>query len=299
MHKLTVIIVTFLTDKNLLINCLNSISKKVKILIIENSKNFKNKNYFLNKYPNLKIKCTGQNLGYGGGNNFGLKISNTDFVLILNPDTVLDKNFFSNLNEVFKKKDFSLIGCQYKHDKIFMPAGFFKKNEDKNFKKNYDILKNKDFIKVDWIAGCSILVNLKKFKHKKLFDDNFFLYFEEYDLCKQLKRFKKKVFLTKKLQIHHYGFKSSSSLKLDFFEDAENLRNWHWMWSYFYYHKKNFGYIFALINSFDKLLKSLLRIIFHTIFLNKSNKNKYLYRFLGLFCSMIGMKSFYRGKYFK
>jgi len=200
------------------------------------------------------------------------------------------------LNEVFKKKDFSLIGCQYKHDKIFMPAGFFKKNEDKNFKKNYDILKNKDFIKVDWIAGCSILVNLKKFKHKKLFDDNFFLYFEEYDLCKQLKRFKKKVFLTKKLQIHHYGFKSSSSLKLDFFEDAENLRNWHWMWSSFYYYKKHHGYITALIRIFPKLISSSIKFTVYLLIFKRFKSDIYKHRVLGIINSVLLKKSWYRPK---
>ena len=41
----------------------------------------------------------------------------------------------------------------------------------------------KSLIKVDWVTGCSMLINLKKFNNKNIFDKNYFLYFEELDLC--------------------------------------------------------------------------------------------------------------------
>ena len=138
LNNLTVIIVTYLTQKKILLECLNSISKEVKIKIIENSENFEFKNDILNKFSNVEIECTGQNLGYGNGNNFGLKLTQTDFALILNPDLVCDVNFFKNLNLILaNNKDFSIIGCQYMHDKVFMPAGFFKKKKNKAFRKKF------------------------------------------------------------------------------------------------------------------------------------------------------------------
>ena len=299
MQNLTIIIVTFSTEKKLLINCLNSINKKFNIIIIENSKKFKHKNFFLKKYSNIQIYCTGKNLGYGGGNNFGLKKVTTKFALILNPDTILDENFYLNYQNVVKNKDFSLIGCQYKFDKIFMPAGFFDKKKNYNFKKRFDLLKKRNLNKVEWIVGCAILVNINKFQKRNIFDENFFLYFEEYDLCMKLKKLHKKIFLSRKLKVHHLGYKSSSSKKNDFKEDAEKLRNWHWMWSYFYYHKKNFGFLYAFYTSFGKLLKSLIKLIVFSLLLDNQNKNKYLYRFLGLTSSILGKNSYYRGKYFK
>ena len=53
-NKITVIIVTYKTNKGVLKKCLTSISKNIKILIIENSKEFKNKDWFSKKYKNLK-----------------------------------------------------------------------------------------------------------------------------------------------------------------------------------------------------------------------------------------------------
>ena len=62
--EITVVIVTFQTRKEILLKCLSSIQKGVKILIIENSKKFTNRDFFENKFQNLKIICSGSNLGY-------------------------------------------------------------------------------------------------------------------------------------------------------------------------------------------------------------------------------------------
>ena len=98
LKNLTTIIVTYRTPKNILTNCIKSIHKSVKILIIENSKNFENEKYFKKKFSNLKIICAGSNLGYGKGNNLGFKLTKTNFALVLNPDVICGKNFFKNLS---------------------------------------------------------------------------------------------------------------------------------------------------------------------------------------------------------
>ena len=71
LSQLTVVILTYKTNLQILLNCLNSIDKKVKTMIIENSAEFKEKDELLKKFPNLSIECTGYNFGFGGGNNFG------------------------------------------------------------------------------------------------------------------------------------------------------------------------------------------------------------------------------------
>ena len=94
LSKITIVILTYKTDREILYNCLNSIDKEVKIKIIENSNEFKNRDEFLKKFSNLSIDCTGKNLGFGRGNNFGFKKVSTEYVLVLSPDTICDKNFF-------------------------------------------------------------------------------------------------------------------------------------------------------------------------------------------------------------
>ena len=108
--KITVIIVTYKTNRIILKKCLDSIDSKIKVIIIENSKKFNDKNYFLKRYNNLRIYCSGLNLGYAKGNNYGFRKIKTKYALVLNPDSICNKNFFIKLNEIFSQiNDFHLL----------------------------------------------------------------------------------------------------------------------------------------------------------------------------------------------
>ena len=298
-NNLTVVIVTYKTNKKILINCLKSIDERISVKIVENSKKFKDKKLISKKFRNTQIVCTGKNLGYGSGNNFGLRLVTTDYALILNPDIECDKDFFINVRKIIKmKKNFTIIGTHSINDNIFMPAGFFNTNKNNLYRKNFFIKKQKPLTPVDWVVGCSMMVNLKKFKSKNIFDKNFFLYFEEIDLCKYVLQNKGKIFSSSMLKVHHLGFQSSLASNKKFVSEANNLRDWHWMWSSFYYYKKNYNYFYAVFKTFSKFIKSFFKILFYTICFDNKNRNKYLYRFLGLLNSMIGKKSYFRGKSF-
>ena len=287
---LSVIIVTYKTSLNILEKCLSSIDPSVKIIIIENSSKFINEDQISNKYKNVSIFCTGSNTGYGKGNNYGLQKVDTKYALILNPDIVCEKNYFENLKFYLNSElDFSIIGSQYLDNETYAPAGFF---DSKLKLKDANHLNEFNLSKVDWVVGCSMLLNLKKFKSKSIFDENFFLFFEEFDLCKYLKKNGEKVYSSSKLIVNHFGFQSSTDSTNEI--DLIKLRNWHYMWSYFYYHKKNDGYLKALKFSVGKLIRSLLKLILFTLILNKKKRTNYLYRFLGLLNSMFGKKSFFR-----
>ena len=296
MKNLTVVIVTYKTPEKIILDCLRSIDSEVKILIIENSENFSHEKTILSQFSNVEVLCTGKNLGYGSGNNFGIKSAKTDYVLILNPDVICSKDFFSNITDlIIKTEDFSIIGCQYLYDNIFMPAGFFDKKKNIDFVKDFRNNNIESLSAVEWVTGCSMLLNLKKFDTKNIFDQNFFLYFEEFDLCKSTIKAGQKVFTSNKLKVNHLGFKSS--LGEDKIENlkAINIKDWHYMWSSFYFYKKNYNYVYALNKFLGKFLKSLFKMIFYSIIFKKNLKNKYLYRFLGLLNSIMGRPSNFRG----
>ena len=287
---LSIIIVTYKTNLNILEKCLSSIDPSIKIVIIENSSKFINEDQVANKYKNVSIFCTGSNIGYAGGNNYGLQKIDTKYALILNPDIICEKNYFENIKIYLNTElDFSIIGSQYLDNETYQPAGFFDNNLGL---KDADYQEDLNLSKVEWVVGCSMLLNLKKFKSKSIFDENFFLFFEEFDLCKSLKKSGEKVYSSSKLIVNHLGFKSST----DFTDEINlmKLRSWHYMWSYFYYHKKNKGYFNALKVSFGKLIRSIFKLVLFTIIFDKKKKTNYLYRFLGLLNSIIGKKSFYR-----
>ena len=290
LSDLSVVIVTYKTNLNILEKCLSSIDPSVKIILVENSSKFINEDQISNKYKNVSIFCSGENIGYGGGNNYGLQKVDTKYALILNPDIICEKNYFQNLkNYLNDELDFSIIGSQYIDNELYAPAGFF--DSDLSLK-DAEYIQNLNLSKVDWVVGCSMLLNLKKFKSKFIFDENFFLFFEEFDLCKFLKKNGENVYSSSKLIVNHFGFKSSTDFTNE--TDLIKLRNWHYMWSYFYYHKKNEGYFKALKVSFGKLIRSFLKFIFFTLIFNKKKRTNYFYRFLGLLNSMMGKKSLFR-----
>tara|TARA_B100000902_G_scaffold343013_1_gene347431 strand:+ start:2528 stop:3427 length:900 start_codon:yes stop_codon:yes gene_type:complete len=294
MKNITVIIVTYNTPEKIILDCLKSIPLNIEVLIVENSKNLPYQEKITSQFSNTNVVCTGENLGYGGGNNFGIKSAKTDYVLILNPDVICDEKFFTNMSEAVEEaKDFTIIGCQYLYDKIFMPAGFFENEENNEFKKKFKNNEISSLAKVEWVTGCSMLINMKKFEQKEIFDKNFFLYFEEFDLCKSVVNKGENIYTSNKLKIHHLGFKSS----IDSAKDKTNiskLREWHWMWSTFYFYKKNYSYLYALKKVLGKFFKSFFKLVFYSIIFDKSEKQKYLYRFLGITNAMLNRPSSFR-----
>ena len=96
-QNLSVVIVTLKSEK-VIYKCIDSINQDIPIIVVENSSNQKFKQDLESKYKNLKCILSKSNLGMGAANNIGIKSSSTDYVLILNPDVILQNN---TLDEIF------------------------------------------------------------------------------------------------------------------------------------------------------------------------------------------------------
>ena len=248
--KITFIIVCFKSEK-VIYDCLDSLPKNSKKIIVENSNNTHLKNDLIKKYDNIEV-IINDNQGMGAANNVGIAKSATDFVYVLNPDTRFQENTFNQIIENVKLiNDFAILSplcsnLEYPNYKIF--------------KKQKNI--NENIISVDTIDGFSMLINMNKFKNKKLFDENIFLYLENDDLCILAKNLGNNIYIIKNSIIDHIG---SSSSDFENNKKFDYLRNWHWMWSKFYYNKKHFGYTIAMvrtsINLFSAAIKYLLYLI--------------------------------------
>ena len=290
LKDLTVIIVTFKTNEDILYNCINSISKDVNIINIENSNDTSHKKKIEQKYNNVKVILSGKNLGYGGGNNLGIQKSETRYILISNPDVVYNKNFFEEVKNYLKDDlNFSIIGPSY-NDKKILSYGSFDLSKNSN---EFDKFHLKE---VDWVVGCTMLLDTKKIDENFYFDENFFLYFEEADLCRRIKLKGGRIYTSSKLLVDHYGHKGSAATDPKYSIETEMFRNWHWMWSSFYYKRKYSNYLIALGSMFGKLARSFIKMIFFTIVYNKKKQTMYYARFAGLINSMLGKKSWYRVK---
>jgi len=272
--ELTIVIVTFKSEEKIL-NCLKSISNEISVLVVENSNNANFKRKIENNFTNVNCILTGENKGYSTANNIGLKLVKTKYALVLNPDTILNKdaiNFF--LRDADLVKDFWLIG----------PANDQMTNLE--FKEN-------NLKEVDNLKGFAIFFNMSKF-NREFFDENFFLFFEEIDLCKRVKRNNGKIYLDKKIIIKHEGSGSVNTLNKYSTLELEKNRNWHWMWSTFYYQKKYKGFFLAFVVIFPKLVSAVIKTLFYSLIFKKEKRDIYFCRLSGLFNSMMNKKSWYR-----
>ena len=288
-NNLTFVIVTYESDK-IIDDCLSSIPNNYPIIIIENSgkKNFKEK--IEKRYPNVKCEIMEKNEGYCFGNNLGIKLSKTRLVFILNPDVRLQNGTLEELDRVLNEiKNFTILAPTLANNEL--KEGFGLTKNYGSYKKTLNT--TSDFFEVDYIQGCALLLDKTELKNIGFFDENIFMYFDDIDLCKRIKNLGKKIYVSRKAKIRHLGAKAVNDR---FFNEVEFSRNWHLMWSTFYFNKKHHGYFFALKKTYKKLITSIIKFLFFTLTFNSIKKKIYLMRFSGLYNSIIGKKSWYRAK---
>ena len=269
LSDITVVIVTFKSEHKIF-SCIDSIPNDLKIIVVENSsdKNFKDR--VENYRSNVECFVLNNNYGYAYANNFGLSKVKSKFGLVLNPDTRLTKNSIDKfLNTASNYKNFWLVG------------------PNQNFEKS---LSNDDIIEAKNIKGYAMFFNIEKFNNI-FFDENFFLYFEEIDLCRSVLNKNGQILIDKNIVVEHDG---GSSVKTESQHELDKNRNWHWMWSTFYYHRKHKGLLLSLIIILPKFISSLLKFLQYKIFNNKKLEEIYYCRLSGILNSIKGNKSWYR-----
>ena len=204
--KISIIYVNYFCE-SLLIDSINSLisnsfySKTCEIIISNNGGDLK---LLKSKFPFVIIIQNNQNLGFGKANNIAVKESTCDFIFLLNPDTIITNNCLEKFMSFYRKNSLKLnIGV--------LGGEILDVNGNHNFSSNYhadfsnDIkyilgrflayfngitkeIKFNDFNykKVDSVIGCNIFMSKKVFNDIGGFDDKFFMYFEDLDLCRSL-----------------------------------------------------------------------------------------------------------------
>ena len=277
-QDITIVITSFRSDQKI-INCLNSINNQCKVIVVENSNNSKFKERIEKEFNNIECVLAGENLGYGKANNIGLKKVKTKYALILNPDASLHSSTLENFFHTIKQApEFAIIG-PYLQKKM--------NNEDKMYESQNKLIEVKN------IKGFAMFLNLSKFKEIGFFDENFFLYFEEIDLCKRIISSKNKIYLATDIKINHEGAQSHDETINN---KMELSRNWHWMWSTFYYQKKYKGFLVAFFIVLPKLISAIFKIFIYKILRNREKREIYFHRYSGLINAIMGKTSWYRPK---
>ena len=278
--NLTIIIVT-IKSHNVVDKCLKSIDPEVKKIIVENSSDIEFVKTIKKKYENIDCFLTGKNLGMGPGNNFGIKKSKTPYVMILNPDTVLQSDTLNNIFDISKNLDFAILS----------PLCSDKDYPNYKIEKGIELNSSKEgLFEVDRVDGYAMILNKSKFE-PNFFDEKIFMYLENDDLCMRIKKLNEKIYVYSKSIISHLG---ASAVDRKYFQEVELSRNWHWNWSKFYFRKKHYGFINALLLNVPIFFKSCFKCFFYLLTNNKLKYKLYFCRASGFFNSLVGKNSWYR-----
>ena len=223
--KISATIVLYKNNKEVLLNTINSFlntNLKKHLFLIDNSPTDILKKII--NHPEVDYIFNGNNLGFSKAHNTVLSKLNSDFHLILNPDVEFNKNVIPNLINILKVKD----NCSFITPKVVYPNKDFqfvcrkhpsifdlinrklkisKKRIFLNQYQNYNL--NKSFYP-EFIHGCFMLFKTKDFINLNGFDERYFLYMEDADICRKIDKIGKKKLFYPEIQIIHHHQKGSS-----------------------------------------------------------------------------------------
>ena len=252
--EITIIIILYEEEANLLFRCLENI-KNFKIIIVDNAGNISLKNKIEEKFKIYKYILNKKNYGYTKAANQAIKQCNTEYILMFQADGLISSKDITILLESHKKYENCFITSPTYYDedsKLSYSSGYL---PEKNSKK--DILNLEGDICVEAVLGSIILFKKKDIIELGLFDENFFLYYLDFELCRRIINRKKSIIqiFDAKAQHVHGQLKVKNLLKRIF------IRNYHFTFDELYY--------FFKINKhseiFNKLKKKLPNYVIKSI----------------------------------
>lgn len=211
-RKLSIIIINF-NVKYFLEHCLNSALSALtgiegEIIVVDNHSTDGSKSYFENRFPPVKFIWNETNIGFGKANNLGLKYATGEYILFLNPDTIIPEDCFKKcISFLQSKNDTGALGV-----KMIDGSGRFLKESKRSFpypltslfklmglanlfphsklfaKYHLGNLDENSNHEVDVLAGAFMMIPRKIINVVKGFDEDFFMYGEDIDLSYRIQQ---------------------------------------------------------------------------------------------------------------
>ena len=229
----SIIILNFNAGK-LLLNCIESLTKlayqNIELIIVDNVSTDNSQNQCKEKFPQVKLIQNKKNSGYCGGNNVGIKNANGEFIIILNPDTIVESNLIEELLDAYNihgeglyqpkilsLEDKSILQSTGNMIHVF-GFGFAR---DKGNQDNNEI---KETTKIGYAAGTCLFALKETFLKLKLFDEFLFLYHDDLDIGWRASQKEINSYIVPQTTIYHAESYSLKWSKKKFFWLERNRR---------------------------------------------------------------------------
>lgn len=236
--ELSVLIVSYNTEE-LLKKCLNHVLAHCKglpfeIIVVDNASKDGSYEMLLREFPEVRAIKTPHNVGFGPANNLGFKTAEGKYILILNSDAFPNEGTIQEgLKRMKEDPRIGYGGCRLTNsDGSLQPSGrlfpsllngfleisgLAERFENSRFFGRYNrTWANPNLTaEVDWIPGAFAFIPKQAVEEVEGFDERFFLYFEEVDLCRRLKKAGWKIVYWGDLSAVHLGGKSSTTSRTE------------------------------------------------------------------------------------
>jgi len=195
------------------------------IIVVDNNSNDESLHYLEKAHAEALITLikSPKNLGYGRANNLAAKNAKGDYILIMNEDITVEKNTLQKMIDFMDRhKDIGILG-----PKLIYHSGHVQEScrrlmtfwdllikrtplrNIKPFKNRYENYLMKDFNhdatqEVDLLVGAFFLMPKKVFDEVGGFDERFFLFMEDFDLCRKIKEHGYKILYYPEVEAVHY-----------------------------------------------------------------------------------------------
>ncbi len=220
MNKVGVVILNYKV-KDQVLKCVESVKKSsykdLEIIVVDNNSHDGLENS-IKQFKDIFFIQTGDNLGYSGGNNQGIKKAldlDCEYIFILNPDTTIDSKCIEECLDGFKDEEAGIIGPKvYFGDgkTIWYAGGKFDLDNVLGSHLGVNEIDQGQYDQVmetDFVSGGALFVKSEVFKKIGLFDERYFLYYEDSDLCFRAKKVGYKIMYIPSAKVYHTNAQST------------------------------------------------------------------------------------------
>ncbi len=300
--RLSIIIVSW-NVRDELLDCLNSIqqnpsSHRYEVIVVDNASSDGTTDAIESRFPDVRLCVNTDNRGFAMANNLGIKQSTGQYILLLNPDTIVPPNALDILIQFMDdNKDVgvcgpkllnsdgtiqqsihrfpSFRGALHRHT-AFKFLGIFKGQYRKWIMKDvsYD-----NQIDVDQVMGAALFTRRSLIEQVGSMDERFFMYYEEVDLCYRIKEAGWRIVYVPEVKITHLGGRSSGQIP-----SGKRIMAMTSLLLFFKKHRGSFATgAFACVfkpalamNDLIEIGVGILKYVFAAVTLNKRNREKAL-----------------------
>jgi N-acetylglucosaminyl-diphospho-decaprenol L-rhamnosyltransferase len=248
--NITVVIILY-NSQEVVGHCLDSLPKNQKIIFVDNCSSDSSVKIVKQLRPSAKIILNKDNKGYGPAANQAFSIVNTTYVLLINPDAVMNS---SSLLKLYQTAERNLNAG------IIAPGkGWNLHLRGPNGATFNTPMVNPEGTFCTWFASGAIwLVRVSDCYSLGGFDENIFLYNEDFDFCLRLRKAGKTILICPDAEASH---QESSSTPLT--NEIRWRKEWNLIWGHLYVTKKHFGTTKVNAEVYRLLLRHLPKVIFH------------------------------------